>query len=62
MIWPVQNYFDLKDVIFEKIHSATSEVVEVVEVIFEVTEAEFWISSSFNKFSFHFRKGVREHF
>ena len=39
---------DLKNVIFEKIHWAPSEVVGQ-EVIFE---AKFWISSSFNKFSF----------
>ena len=43
---------DYKNVIFEKIHLAHSEVVEVVEVIFEVAEAKFWISSSFYKFSF----------
>ena len=43
---------DFKNVIFEKIHLAHSEVVEVVEVIFEVAEAKFWISSSFYKFSF----------
>ena len=43
---------DFKNVIFEKIQLAHSEVVEVVEVIFEVAEAKFWISSSFYKFSF----------
>ena len=43
---------DFKNVIFEKIHLAHSEVVEVAEVIFEVAEAKFWISSSFYKFSF----------
>ena len=40
---------DFKNVIFEKIHLAHSEVVEV---IFEVAEAKFWISSSFDRFSF----------
>ena len=43
---------DVKNVIFENIHWAHSEVVEVAEVIFEVAEAKFWISSSFYKFSF----------
>ena len=50
---------DFKNLIFEKKYWSPSEVVEVKrlsrgcqEVIFEVAEAKFWISSNFYKFSF----------
>ena len=42
----------LKNVFFGKIHWAPSEILEVIEAIFEVAEAKFWISSIFNGFSF----------
>ena len=43
---------DFKNDIFGKIHWAHSEVVEVKRSFSRSAEAEFWISSSFYKFSF----------
>ena len=43
---------DFKNVIFEKKSLSPFRGRWGQEVIFEVTEAKFWISSSFNKFSF----------
>ena len=39
---------DFKNAIFEKIHWAPSEILEVAEAIFEVAEAKIWISSIFD--------------